>query len=119
MDNLLSAEPSRRRLRAPNRLSDCTNTISSTTALATVASSQSSSSYTVKLKRQNPKLASVTDNLLSALDPKPLVVPPPITSTHPRPHPVSSSVSGNFSAPFSISPFLTLASGVISALLWF
>ncbi|KAB2610035.1 endochitinase A-like [Pyrus ussuriensis x Pyrus communis] len=103
----MEAEPPSRRLRAPNRLSDCTNTISSTTALATIASSQSSFSYTVKLKRQTPKL------------PSPSVVPPPIPSTHPCPHPVSSSVSGNFCAPFSISPFLALGSGVISALFWF
>ncbi|KAB2623833.1 endochitinase A-like [Pyrus ussuriensis x Pyrus communis] len=115
----MEAEPSKRRLKAPNRLSDCTKTISSITALATAASSQSSSSYTVKLKRQNPKLASVTDNLISALDPTPSIVLPPIPSTYPRPHPISSSVSGNFSAPFFISPFLALGSGVIFALFWF
>ncbi|KAB2596367.1 endochitinase A [Pyrus ussuriensis x Pyrus communis] len=94
----MEAEPSRRRLRAPNPLSDCTNTISSTTTtattLATAASSQSSSASTVKLKRQNPKLPSVTGNLLSAVDPNPSVVPPPIPSTPPRPRPVSSSASG-------------------------
>ncbi|KAM1977359.1 hypothetical protein EV2_014374 [Malus domestica] len=115
----MEAKPSRRRLRAPNPISDYTNTISSTTTLASATSSQSSSSSTVKLKYHNPKLASVTDYLISALDPKPSVVPPPIPSTHPRPHPVSSSASGNFSAPLSISPFLALGSGVISALFWF
>ncbi|KAB2606466.1 hypothetical protein D8674_006183 [Pyrus ussuriensis x Pyrus communis] len=94
----MEAEQSRRRLRALNRLSDCTNTISSTTALAIAASLQSSSSYTIKLKRQNPKLAS------------PSVVSPLIPSAHPCPHPISSSASGNFSAPFLISPFLALGS---------
>ncbi|XP_068315204.1 uncharacterized protein [Pyrus communis] len=95
----MEAEPSRRRLRSRNPLSDCTNTISSTTittvtTVATAASSQSSSASTPALKRQNPKLASVTRNILSALTPKPSAVPPPIPSTPPRPPPVSSSASG-------------------------
>ncbi|KAB2630875.1 endochitinase A-like [Pyrus ussuriensis x Pyrus communis] len=94
----MEVEPFGIRLRAPNPFSDCTNTISSTTTtattLATAASSQSLSASTVKLKRQNPKLAFVTGNLISTLEPKPLVVPPPIPSTHPHPHSVSSSASG-------------------------
>ncbi|CAN6707548.1 unnamed protein product [Malus baccata var. baccata] len=70
----MEAEPSRRRLRAPNLLSDCTNTISSTTTLASA----------------NPKLASINDYLLSALDPKPSIVPLPIPSISSRPHLVLS-----------------------------
>ncbi|KAM0977886.1 hypothetical protein ACFX13_014189 [Malus domestica] len=104
----MEAKSSKRRLRAPNPLSDYTNTISSTTTLASATSSQSSSSSTVKLKYHNPKLASVIDYLISALNPKPSVVPPLIPSIPPCPHPVSSSASGNFSAPLSISPFLAL-----------
>ncbi|RXH75089.1 hypothetical protein DVH24_029810 [Malus domestica] len=104
----MEAEPSRRRLKAPNPLSDCTNTISSTTTLASAASSQSSSSFTIKLKCQNPKLAAITDYLISALDPKPSVVPPSIPSTPHRPHLVSSSASGNFSTILLISLFLAL-----------
>ncbi|KAB2632811.1 endochitinase A-like [Pyrus ussuriensis x Pyrus communis] len=103
----MEVESSRKRLRALNRLSDCTNTISSTITLTTA------------LKCQNPNHASVTDNLISALDPKPSVVLPPIPSTHPRLHLISSSASGNFSTSFFISPFLALGSGVISALFWF
>ncbi|RXI02271.1 hypothetical protein DVH24_026801, partial [Malus domestica] len=86
-------------------LSDCINNISSTTTLANASFSQYSSSSTIKLKCQNPKLASITDYLLSTLDPKPSVVSPLITSTHPRPYPVLSSASGNFSTPFRFLRF--------------